>query len=139
VGPDPVGPHYCEAATRDLTLRKSCTCYQHPRGLLCTACGCRALRFESVPGDCTVSAYSVGRGAHAPALQRGVPDVLALIETNEGHRVTRRRPWMRARGVGIGLRVDVTSRSRSSCSAMPFFGTVSSSLRGSEPSDASSE
>lgn len=75
-----------------LALQRCSACgrFQHPPRALCVVCGAADadLSWEVVSGTGVIYAFSVVRRALIPALDDHVPYVLAVIELEEGVRIT---------------------------------------------------
>jgi uncharacterized OB-fold protein len=95
----------------------------------CTQCGARELRWEPSSGRGTVYSYTVARRPTHPAFAARVPYVIAIVELEEGPRVTTNITGCDPAAVAIGMPVEVVFEEAVDGIAIPVFrprGTASS-------------
>ena len=89
--PGPVSQPFWEAARRhELVLQRCSGCEAHvfyPR-YNCPHCGSQDLEWVTAPGRGTVYSYTVARRPTHPAFADRVPYVIAIVELEEGPRMT---------------------------------------------------
>jgi len=89
--PSPLTRPFWDAARRhELWVQRCTACGTHlfyPRHL-CTTCGSGALEWVQTSGRGTVFTYTVARRATHPGLADRVPYVIAVVELEEGPKLT---------------------------------------------------
>jgi uncharacterized OB-fold protein len=111
--PDPSAltqPFWAAAKERELRIQRCHACDTHlfyPR-YLCTACGSDDLRWCLVSGRATVFTFTVARRPTHPALADRVPYVIAVVELEEGPKLTTNLVDIDPEDVAIGLSVQAT-------------------------------
>jgi uncharacterized OB-fold protein len=109
--PTELSKPFWDAARRHELVTQRCTsCGKHvfyPR-LSCPHCGARALEWVPVSGNATVYSYTVARRATHPAFADRVPYVIAIVELDEGPRMTTNVVGCAPDDVKIGMRVRAT-------------------------------
>jgi uncharacterized OB-fold protein len=110
--PDPsplTQPFWAAAKERELRIQRCRACGTHlfyPR-YLCTACGSDDLQWCPVSGRATVFTFTVARRATHPGLADRVPYVIAVVELEEGPKLTANLVEIDPDDVEIGLSVEV--------------------------------
>jgi uncharacterized protein len=103
-------PFWAGAKERELRIQRCDACGTHlfyPR-YLCTACGSNDLRWCSVSGRATVFTFTVARRPTHPGLVDRVPYVIAVVELEEGPKLTTNLVDIDPDDVVIGLSVQAT-------------------------------
>jgi uncharacterized OB-fold protein len=103
-------PFWDAARRHELRIQQCTSCGRHvfyPR-LSCPHCGARALEWVPVSGNATVYSYTVARRATHPAFADRVPYVIAIVELDEGPRMTTNVVGCAPDDVKIGMRVRAT-------------------------------
>jgi uncharacterized protein len=103
-------PFWDGARRNELWLQRCEGCHGYlfyPR-YLCTRCGSGKLRWEQVSGRGTVFTYTVARRPTHPAFADRVPYVIAVVELEEGPKLTTNIVGCEPVDVSIGLRVRAT-------------------------------
>ena len=106
--PTELSKPFWDAARRHELVTQQCgSCTKHvfyPR-LSCPHCGARQLSWVPVSGKATVYSYTVARRPTHPAFADRVPYVIAIVELDEGPRMTTNIVGCPADDVSIGMRV----------------------------------
>ena len=109
--PSPVSQPFWEAARRhELVLQRCSGCEAHvfyPR-YNCPHCGSRDLEWVKTSGRGTVYSYTVARRPTHQAFADRVPYVIAIVELEEGPRLTTNIVGCEPEAVRIGMPVAVT-------------------------------
>jgi uncharacterized OB-fold protein len=109
--PSPISKPYWEAARRhELLLQRCAACKQYvfyPR-LNCTNCGSRQLDWVTASGHGTVYTYTVARRPTHPSFAARTPYVIAIVELEEGPRMTTNIVDCDPDSVKIGMPVEAT-------------------------------
>ena len=87
----------------------------------CTECGSQALEWVVACGRGTVYSYTVARRPTHPAFAERVPYVIAIVELDEGPRVTTNLVDCDPDTVRIGLPVELTFEAPVDGIALPLF------------------
>jgi uncharacterized OB-fold protein len=87
----------------------------------CTECGSQALEWVVACGRGTVYSYTVARRPTHPAFAERVPYVIAIVELDEGPRVTTNVVDCDPDAVRIGLPVELTFEAPVDGIALPLF------------------
>lgn len=121
--PSPLSEPYWQAARRHELLIQSCRrCGTHifyPR-YNCTDCGSRDLEWVRPSGRGTVYSFTVARRPTHPGLADRVPYVIAIVELEEGPRMTTNIVDCDPDRVAIGMPVEVTFEDSGEIS-LPMF------------------
>ena len=111
--PDPsplTQPFWAAAKDRELRIQRCHACGTHlfyPRHL-CTTCGSADLQWRPVSGRGTVFTFTVARRPTHPGLADRVPYVIAVVELEEGPKLTTNLIGIDPDYVEIGLPVEAT-------------------------------
>jgi uncharacterized OB-fold protein len=103
-------PFWDGAADHELWIQRCRACGSHlfyPRHL-CTSCGAPEPAWVQASGRATVFTYTVARKPTHPAFAASVPYVIAVVELDEGPRMTTNIVHVDPDAVTIGMRVQVT-------------------------------
>ena len=103
-------PFWDGARRHELWLQRCSTCGTHlfyPRRL-CTACGSPEVAWVQTSGRGTVFTYTVAHRPTHPAFADQVPYVIAVVELDEGPRLTTNVVGCDPAVVEIGLPVEAT-------------------------------
>jgi uncharacterized protein len=107
--PTPVSAPYWEAARRhELAIQRCASCQRHvfyPR-LNCPACGSQQLDWVTASGRGTVYTYTIARRPTHPAFAGRTPYVIAIVELEEGPRMTTNIVGCDPDSVQIGMPVE---------------------------------
>jgi uncharacterized OB-fold protein len=107
--PSPISAPYWEAAGRhEITIQRCASCKRHvfyPR-LNCPHCGSRDLAWVKASGRGTVYTYTVARRPTHPAFAGQTPYVIAIVELEEGPRMTTNIVGCDPDSVRIGMPVE---------------------------------
>ncbi len=107
--PTQVSAPYWEAARRhELAIQRCASCQRHvfyPR-LNCPACGSRQLDWVTASGRGTVYTYTIARRPTHPAFAGRTPYVIAIVELEEGPRMTTNIVGCDPDSVQIGMPVE---------------------------------
>jgi uncharacterized OB-fold protein len=87
----------------------------------CPQCGARALRWEAVSGRGTLYTYTVARRPTHAAFAARVPYVIAIVELEEGPRVTTNLVDCDPDAVEIGMPVELAFEEPSEGITIPLF------------------
>lgn len=87
----------------------------------CTHCGSRDLEWQAIAGRGTLHTYTVARRPTHPAFAERVPYVIAIVELDEGPRVTTNLVDCDPDTVRIGMRVELTFEPEREGVAIPLF------------------
>ena len=87
----------------------------------CTECGARELRWQASSGRGTVYSYTIARRPTHPAFAARVPYVIAIVELEEGPRVTTNITGCDPETVAIGMPVEVAFEEAVDGIAIPVF------------------
>jgi uncharacterized protein len=87
----------------------------------CTQCGARELRWQASSGRGTVYSYTIARRPTHPAFAARVPYVIAIVELEEGPRVTTNIIGCDPDAVAIGMPVEVAFEEAQDGIAIPVF------------------
>ena len=109
--PSPLTQPFWDAARqRELWVQRCRSCSTHlfyPR-CLCTTCGSSDVGWVQASGHGTVFTYTVARKPTHPAFADRVPYVIAVVELDEGPKLTTNLVEIDPDDVSIGLRVQAT-------------------------------
>ena len=107
--PSPISKPYWEAGRRhELSVQQCTACKHHvfyPR-LNCTNCGGQQLVWVTASGRGTVYTYTVARRPTHPAFAARTPYVIAIVELEEGPRMTTNIVDCNPDSVKIGMAVE---------------------------------
>jgi uncharacterized OB-fold protein len=101
-------PFWDGARRHELWLQRCRACNTHlfyPR-YLCTACGGSDLDWVQMSGSASVFTFTVARRPTHPALANKVPYVIAVVQLDEGPKLTTNIVGIDPDAVAIGLRVE---------------------------------
>ena len=103
-------PFWAGARERELRMQRcrACGTYLFYPRHLCTACGSDDLQWGAMTGRGTVFTYTVARRPTHPGLADRVPYVIAIVELEEGPKLTTNLIDIDPSDVEIGLSVQVT-------------------------------
>jgi len=104
---DVTRPFWDGLATDQVRLQRCRECtswvfYPRPR---CSTCLSDALDWHTVPGHGTVYSYTIARQATHPAFVAEVPQLLAIVELDEGVRITTTLVDVEPDDIHVGLPV----------------------------------
>lgn len=119
-------PYWNAARERRLVIRKCKACgslHFMPRHL-CPICWSDQLEWIDAKGTGTVHSFTVIRRASSPAFAPKTPYVVALIDLDEGPRMTANVLGEDALSVRIGDRVKVTFEDRGGGAMLPQFNRI---------------
>jgi uncharacterized OB-fold protein len=109
--PTPLSAPFWDAARRhELRVQRCRSCGSHlfyPR-YLCTTCGSEDLEWVQVSGRGTVFTYTIAHRPTHPAFADQVPYVIAVVELDEGPKLTSNIVGANPRSVTIGMPVEAT-------------------------------
>ncbi|MFI5047248.1 MAG: Zn-ribbon domain-containing OB-fold protein [Acidimicrobiia bacterium] len=103
-------PFWDAAARRELSVQRCRACATHlfyPR-YLCTTCGSDDLEWVTVSGRATVFTYTIARRPTHPGFDDLVPYVIAVVELDEGPKLTTNIVDADLGQLAIGMRVVAT-------------------------------
>ena len=103
-------PFWDAAARHELSVQRCRACATHlfyPR-YLCTACGSDDLEWVTVSGRGTVFTYTIARRPTHPGFDDLVPYVIAVVELDEGPKLTTNIVDADPAELAIGMRVVAT-------------------------------
>jgi uncharacterized OB-fold protein len=127
--PSAVSAPYWEAARRhELAIQRCASCQRHvfyPR-LNCPACGSQKLDWVTASGRGTVYTYTIARRPTHPAFAGRTPYVIAIVELEEGPRMTTNIVGCDPDSVHIGMPVEAAFEDLSPDSTLPVFRPVAS-------------
>jgi uncharacterized protein len=106
--PTPVSAPFWDALTEDRVLLQrcaACDAWVHYPRIRCPRCLSDALAWHEVPGTGVVHTFTVARYPTAPPFADQVPQLLAVVELDEGVRMTTTLVDVEPEDVRIGLRV----------------------------------
>lgn len=108
--PSPVSRPFWDACARhELVLQRCTACSAavfYPRSV-CPACGSTRLEWEPASGSGTLYSYTVARRATHRKLADRVPYVIAIVELDEGPRMTSTVVGTDPDDLAVGLRLRV--------------------------------
>lgn len=109
--PTPLSKPFWDGAARgELWIQRCGECGTHvfyPRHL-CTGCGSPELEWVRASGRGTVFTYTVARRATHPGFADRVPYVIAVVELDEGPKLTTNVVDVEPEAVSIGMPVQAT-------------------------------
>lgn len=124
----PLSAPFWEAARRrELMIQRCRACARHifyPR-LNCTHCGARDLEWVRALGRGTVYTYTVARRPTHPAFTDKTPYVIAIVELDEGPRMTTNIVGCDPEAVRIGMAVEAVFEDVSAETTLVMFRPVS--------------
>ena len=104
--PSPISRPFWEATKEHrLSIQRCLSCRKHvfyPR-TLCPHCGAGALEWVDVSGNATLYSYTIARRATAAPWAADVPYVIAIVELEEGVRMTTNIVGCPVEDVRIGM------------------------------------
>jgi uncharacterized OB-fold protein len=122
--PSPFSRPFWEAARRhELILQRCSSCTQHifyPR-YNCPHCGSTTLEWVKASGNGSVHTFTVARRPTHPAFADRTPYVIAIVELEEGPRMTTNIVDCDPDSVRIGMRVKVTFEDVNEEVSLPVF------------------
>ncbi len=116
-------PFWDATAREELLLQRceACGAYVFYPRHNCTACGARALEWVKAGGTGTVFTYTVARRPTHPGFADRVPYVIAVVELDEGPRMTTNLVDCSPEDVSIGMRVEVVFGPLEDGLRLPYF------------------
>ena len=118
---------FWDATAREELLVQCCSaCGTHifyPRHN-CTACGARSLEWVAARGTGSLYTYTVARRPTHAAFVDRVPYVIAVVELDEGPRMTTNLVDCAPEDVSVGMRVEVAFGDLQDGLRLPFFRPV---------------
>ena len=128
--PTPISRPFWEAARKHaLSLQRCDKCAEYvfyPRGL-CSHCGSAELTWTEVSGRGTVYSFTVARRPTMVGFQDEVPYVIAIVELDEGPRMTTNIVGCDPESVRIDMRVEAAFERESDEITLVKFRPVESS------------
>jgi len=122
--PSPFSRPFWEAAKRhELLIQRCPKCRTHifyPR-YNCTECGARDLEWVKASGKGTIYTYTVARRPTHPAFADRVPYIIAIVELEEGPRLTTNIVDCDPDSVRIGTPVEVAFEDVNEEVSLPVF------------------
>jgi uncharacterized OB-fold protein len=124
--PEPSGvtvPFWDAAAKHKLLIQQCRACGSHqfyPR-YNCTKCGSVELDWVEASGRGQIYSYTIARRPTHPAFANEVPFVIAIVDLEEGARMTTNIVGCDPEEVSIGMSVEVTFDDRKKDIALPLF------------------
>ena len=124
--PNPVTAPYWDAARRqELVLQRCRSCGRHvfhPRST-CSHCGADELAWERASGRGTIFTFTVARRPPHPGFADLLPLVVAIVELDEGSRLTTNIVGCPPDAVRIGMavQVDFENLDDPDATALPVF------------------
>jgi len=126
--PSPISAPYWEAARRhELRIQRCVICRQHvfyPR-LNCPACGSQQLDWVIASGRGTIYTYTIARRPTHPSFAGRTPLVIAIVELDEGPRMTTNIVGCDPDSVQIGMPVEAVFDDVSPETTLVFFRPAS--------------
>ena len=126
--PSPLTQPFWDATAREELLLQRCeACGAHvfyPRHN-CTECGSRSLTWVPARGTGTLFTYTVARRPTHPAFADRVPYLIAVVELDEGPRMTTNLVDCDPEEAAIGMRVEVAFGELQEGLRLPFFRPAS--------------
>ncbi len=116
-------PYWDSCHRGQLVIQKcdSCGEYQfYPRGI-CANCWSNDIQWYQASGKGTVWTFTVTHQNRTPGFAEDVPDVLALVELEEGVRMFTNIVECEPRDVKIGMAVEVTFVRANDQISIPYF------------------
>lgn len=120
-------PFWKAARRRELMIQRCRACARHvfyPR-VNCTHCGARDLEWVRASGRGTVYTYTVARRPTHPAFADKTPYVIAIVELDEGPRMTTNIVGCDPEAVRIGMAVEAVFEDVSAETTLVMFRPVS--------------
>jgi uncharacterized OB-fold protein len=90
----------------DIQRCRECAAFCFYPRAACPRCWRRTLDWVTVPGTGHVHTFTVARAPTAPHFEDEVPQLIAIVELDEGPRLTTTLVGMRPEEVRVGLRVE---------------------------------
>ncbi len=122
--PTPLSQPFWDAAARqELVIQRCDRCGTHlfyPRHN-CGSCGSRVLSWVPSSGRGTLFTYTIARRPTHPAFAERVPYVIAVVELDEGPRMTTNLVDCPLEDVSIGMPLEVTFSELQDGLRLPFF------------------
>ena len=120
---DVTRPFWDGLAADEIRLQRCRDCgswvfYPRPR---CSTCLSDALDWQTVSGRATVYSFTIARQATHPAFAAEVPQLLAIVELDEGVRMMTNVVGCPNAGLQIGMPLEVTFERVSDEVALPKF------------------
>jgi uncharacterized OB-fold protein len=103
----------------------SCGSAQHPPRPLCLQCWSDALEWKIASGQATVYSFTVAYRSTTRGFREETPYVVAIVELDEGARLTTNIVGCKPDEVSIGMRVEVTFSTATDAITLPKFAPAS--------------
>lgn len=126
--PTELSQPFWDAAKRGELIVQSCTAcgtVQHPPRPLCVQCWNNALEWKSVSGEATVYSFTVTHRSTTRGFREDTPYVVAIVELDEGARLTTNIVGCAPDQVRIGMQVKVVFSPATDTITLPKFTPVS--------------
>lgn len=122
--PTAISAPFWDAARQNQLLVQVCTSCghaQHPPRPLCVACWGRALEWREASGLATVYSFTVAHRTSTKGFRDDTPYVVAIVETDEGARMTTNIVGCDPSAVHIGMRVETMFEAATEAVTLPRF------------------
>ena len=103
----------------------SCGHVQHPPRPLCLSCWDGALEWREASGFATIYSFTVAHRTSTKGFRDDTPYVVAIVETDEGARMTTNITGCDPASVRIGMRVAVVFDAVTDAVTLPRFSPAS--------------
>lgn len=126
--PTALSQPFWDAAKQGALLVQACaTCgsVQHPPRPLCLQCWSDTLEWATASGEATVYSFTIAHRSTTRGFRDDTPYVVAIVELDEGPRLTTNIVGCAPDAVGVGMRVKAIFEPATDAVTLPKFTPVS--------------
>ncbi len=114
----------CRSSELRLQFCLSCSTYRYAPKRICPFCWSTEFEWRTTTGRGQVYTFTIEHHAYHPAWKEDVPYVIAIIQLEEGPRMTSRIVGVKPEDVRIGLPVQVTFNKATEEISLPLFKPI---------------